>query len=108
MTLFHGCVLQDPGGYQPDSYRTVVTGFGSGRVHLVLAKPVGSDLLVLQSIRYPKELWTEQRAQFACDARNGAFEAAPEDESDDQLEETFEDVFFSEEQLVVSPRNVVT
>ena len=68
MTLFHGCLLQDPVGYQPDSFRTVVTGFGNGRVHLVLAKPNGSNLLVLQSIRYPKELWVEQRAQ--CQGRS--------------------------------------
>ena len=99
MTLFHGCILQDPTGYQPDSFRTVVTGFGSGRVHLILAKPNDSDLLVLQAIKYPKDWWTDQRAQFACDARNGEFIPASEEASGESLEETFEDVFFSEEQV---------
>lgn len=96
----HVCVLRDLDDIQPDSERMVKTGFGSGRVHLVLAKITGSDDLVLVSIKYPKHAWTEDRASFACAARSGVFEAAIEEDDPKDLEETFEeDIFFSEEQI---------
>lgn len=71
---FHSCRLENPDDFQPDSFKTIESK--TGKVNLIIAKPIGSNKMKVQAIRYPIEKYSESIAKKHCLSKGGIFEPA--------------------------------
>jgi len=73
---WHSCRIREPSEFQPDSFKTIESK--DGRVNLIIARPVGSQKMGLQAIRYPISKYDINTARSHCESKGGKFEAAKE------------------------------
>jgi HK97 family phage prohead protease len=83
----HACRLKDPGQYdtcrrgervahEPESV--------DGKKYVVIYCKKGDGPMEQQAFRYPKDDWTAEQARAHCDFNDGKFEAAQEEDEDDE------------------------
>ena len=68
----HSCRLISPDSFQPKSFRRVA----QGSVSIIIGRLKGKKTTSSQSIRYPKDKWTADKAMASCEEKGGTFEAA--------------------------------
>jgi len=59
-------------------------GSGDNEHAAIIGRLKGQTSTTIQSLRYPKETYTEERARARCEAHNGRFEPATETEDDNE------------------------
>jgi len=88
----HACRLRQPGEFREGSFRRI----RRGARHLIVGRLKGESTTTAQSMRFPKDDFTEAEARSACREAGGRFEAAAGgpagDEPDPPLEEGAEAV----------------
>ncbi len=57
-------------------FRRMKVGSGKERVSLIIGRPKGMAKTRTQAIRYPKNLWTAERARKSCRQHGGEFHPA--------------------------------
>jgi len=73
---FHVCRIVSPGRFQEGSFRNITRGRGENRVQLVIARKKGQTTTSTQSVRYPIDVWSVDRAERHCKELEGTFERA--------------------------------
>jgi len=74
---FHSCSIEPKEKFQQDSFRTIESK--KSKVNLILARPLDSNKMQLQSIRYPVSSYDEDEAREHCAKyENSKFEKAKE------------------------------
>jgi hypothetical protein len=68
----HSCRVQQPGAFQPDSFRRIK----NGKLSIVIGKLKGEAATTTQAFRYPTEDWKESEARKHCSDNGGSFEPA--------------------------------
>lgn len=71
----HSCRIASPSKFQKDSFRRSTLGRG---IIAIMARPIGSTKIKIQSLRYPKSKWSADEARAHCAKHKGSFEAASE------------------------------
>ena len=71
----HSCRIRPPEAFQQDSFRRSKDVGAKGR-DFIYGRLKGQTTMTLQTIRYDKTLWSEERAKDDCKQHNGSFEAA--------------------------------
>lgn len=69
----HSCRHEDPGKFDPDSFRRVSRTIKGKPVGMIFGHLKGASSTTLQAVRFPTSDWTAAEAKAAC---TGTFEAA--------------------------------
>jgi len=80
----HSCRLEDPGKYDEFARSNCHVEHDDKCIDYIFG--IKDDTSELQSMRYPKDIWTEASARTHCEDHEGRFEAATEEESAEVIE----------------------
>ncbi len=76
----HSCRILPPGAFTPGSFKTIEAGEGDNAIQIIIGRLKGETATTNQAIRYPKDTWSEAKAQTDCEEKEGSFEPALKEE----------------------------
>jgi hypothetical protein len=72
----HACRLKNPDDFQANSFKSMTRTHDGKDYRVIMGKLNGEDTMTDQSLRYNKNVWTEDEASTHCKSKGGSFEVA--------------------------------